>query len=96
VTDDPIENDKKAWHWVREKAGLPQVTFHGLRHTLGTWQGQAGVNQKMIADTFGHRSTATTDRYVHSDPDIWRQSMVLAIPADFDVVDEHQKTNGSP
>ena len=45
----------------------------------------------MIADTYGHRSTATTDRYVHSDPDIRRQSMVLAIPADFDVVEETPK-----
>jgi hypothetical protein len=36
-------------------------------------------------------STATTDRYVHSDPDIRRQSMVLAIPADFDVVKEAPK-----
>ena len=45
----------------------------------------------MIADTYDHRSTATTDRYVHSDPDIWRQSLVLAIPADFNVVKKAPK-----
>ena len=88
ITDGPIENDKAAWKWVRARAGLDHVTFHGLRHTMGTWQGQGGTNQKLIADSLGHKNVATTERYVHGDMETIRANMAKAIDASFEVVQD--------
>ena len=42
----------------------------------------------MIADPLGHRSTTTTEVYVHSNPEVRRENMALALPADFDELNE--------
>ena len=86
VGDGPVKKDRRPWAWVTKKAGLEHVTFHGLRHTLGTWQGEAGTNQKMIAASLGHRTTKMTERYVHSDVETVRANMSRAIDASFEVV----------
>jgi len=76
-----VDNIDKSWRWVRTKAGLPHVTFHGLRHTMGTWQGQLGVNQKLIAASLGQKDLDSTERYVHADFEVVRENMVQAVDA---------------
>jgi integrase len=47
------------------KAGLDKrVHPHGLRHTLAVDLDNQRVPLRMIADQFGHASTATTDEYL--------------------------------
>ena len=77
----PVDNVAKSWLWVREQAGLGHLTFHGLRHTIGTWQGHGGVNQKFIAASLGQRSLDSTERYVHTEHEQVRQNMTQAIEA---------------
>ena len=40
-----------------------------LRHTLGTYAGQAGLNAFMVRDLLGHKTLAMTGRYVERDTD---------------------------
>ena len=49
------------------KAGLGQVTFHGLRHTHITNLLRAGVHPKIASERAGHSSVAVTlDIYSHA------------------------------
>ncbi|MCA9879549.1 MAG: site-specific integrase [Thermomicrobiales bacterium] len=45
---------------------LPEITLHGLRHTMATLMMAAGVNPKIVQERLGHASIQMTlDRYSH-------------------------------
>ena len=63
------------------RAGLPQLTIHGLRHTHATILLEQGVNPKVVSERLGHASVATTmDIYSHVLPDM-QEKAALAIDA---------------
>jgi integrase len=62
-----------AWQRVRERANLNDIRFHDLRHTVGTYAGQAGANAFLVRDTLGHKTLAMTGRYVSRDEHPLRQ-----------------------
>ena len=67
-SDDHIKDLRKSWAWVKKHAGIDQrVTIHGLRHSLGTWMHQQGVNPKAIAGQLGHADLESTARYTHNE-----------------------------
>jgi integrase len=47
----------------------PSARIHDLRHTVGTYGGQAGLNAFMVRDLLGHKTLAMTARYVERDTD---------------------------
>lgn len=51
------------WRKAREKAGLPQVRVHDLKHTLGRRLRAAGVSFEDRQDLLGHRSGRITTHY---------------------------------
>jgi integrase len=55
---------------IRDRAGIPDVRVHDLRHTTGTYAGSAGYNAFLVRDLLGHKTLAMTGRYVskHVDP----------------------------
>jgi integrase len=68
VVDKSIHN----WGWklARDRAGLPQVRVHDLRHTFGHRLRAAGVSYEDRQDLLGHKSDRITTHY--SAPDISR------------------------
>lgn len=51
---------------VLERAGLPKVRFHDLRHTFATLALQNGVDVKTVSGMLGHYSAGfTLDTYAH-------------------------------
>ena len=64
VSKEVVEN---AWQRLRWRAGIEDVRLHDLRHTVGTFASQAGVNAFMVRDLLRHASTAMTNRYVNFD-----------------------------
>jgi integrase len=63
------------------EAGLPRLTFHGLRHTFATLALRAGVPSKVVAEVLGHASARTTeDIYQHVTPGM--QGDATALVAD--------------
>lgn len=62
-----------------DKAGLPRIRIHDLRHTAATLMLLEGRNAKEVSDRLGHASvTITLDRYSHVLPSM-RQDMATAL-----------------
>lgn len=58
-----------------QRAGIPHLRFHDLRHTAGSWLAQAGVSMHEIKRILGHASIRTTETfYLHFSPDFGREA----------------------
>ncbi len=58
-----------------KKAGLPDVSFHALRHTHASLLFAQGVHGKVVQERLGHSSIAITlDRYSHMVPSLDRDA----------------------
>lgn len=58
-----------------ERAGLPSIRFHDLRHTAATLMLLQGINPKVVSERLGHASVAITlDRYSHVLPSMQRDA----------------------
>jgi len=64
----PVEPAVLRIHYkkVLEKAGVPNITFHGLRHTFATRCVESKCDVKTLSSILGHSSITTTmNLYVH-------------------------------
>jgi integrase len=61
---------QKPWRRIRDKAKLPGVRIHDLRHTYAATAAGLGMSLPMIGKLLGHAQPPTTARYAHlaSDP----------------------------
>ena len=67
-TGGPISPDSvlNMLHRVLDRAGLPHIRFHDLRHTFATLALQNGVDIKTVSGMLGHFSAGfTLDTYAH-------------------------------
>ncbi len=63
ISPDSVNNMLKR---VLERAGIPKVRFHDLRHTFATLALQNGVDNKTVSGMLGHFSAGfTLDTYTH-------------------------------
>jgi integrase len=60
---------KAARPGIRDRAGIPDVRIHDLRHTMGTYAGGAGLNAFMVRDLLGHKTMSMAGRYVSRNAD---------------------------
>ena len=64
-------NVVRAFKGLLEKADLPDIRFHDLRHTCATLLLLARVNPKVVSEMLGHASIAITlDIYSQVIPDM--------------------------
>ncbi len=54
---------KKAWRRIREQAGVPDVTIHDLRRTLGSWLAARGESLNLVGKVLNHSNVSTTQIY---------------------------------
>jgi integrase len=58
-----------------ERARLPRVRFHDLRHTAATLLLGQGVHPKVVSEMLGHTNTSITlDLYSHATPTMQREA----------------------
>ena len=76
----PIEaqNVRSRSFWpLLERAGLPRIRFHDLRHTAATLMLGCGVHPKVVSEMLGHSQISITlDLYSHVTPTMQRQATV--------------------
>lgn len=76
-TGGPISPDSvlHMLHRVLDRAGLPHIRFHDLRHTFATLALQNGVDIKTVSGMLGHYSAGfTLDTYAHVTTQAQRQA----------------------
>lgn len=66
---------EKAMHKLARKAGVPDITFHDLRHTHATLLLANHVHMKTIAERLGHETLYMTDLYSHILPDTQQEAV---------------------
>jgi integrase len=54
-----------AWRNARDRAGVPWLTFHHLRHTWASWHVMAGTPLEVLQRLGGWSSLAMVMRYAH-------------------------------
>jgi integrase len=56
---------QKAWEKVRERAGLPGLRLHDLRHSFASFAIADGATLYMVGKVLGHKQARTTEGYAH-------------------------------
>lgn len=72
------EGVKSGFRRAREKAGMPHVHFHDLRHSCATILIASGADLYTVAKILGHTTIKTTERYAHHDVDAQREALTKA------------------
>jgi integrase len=66
---------RRSYKPLLKRAGLPELSFHALRHTAATLALAAGVNPKIVQERLGHSTVALTlDTYSHAVPTLGRDA----------------------
>ncbi|OYW56708.1 MAG: hypothetical protein B7Y80_01070 [Hyphomicrobium sp. 32-62-53] len=61
----PLTEMNGFWRRLREKANIPDVTIHDLRHTYASILVSSGLSLPIIGALLGHTQAQTTARYAH-------------------------------
>jgi integrase len=68
---------KVAWYGTLRRAGIRDLTFHDLRHEFGSRLIEAGVSLLTVSHLYGHKSIATTARYLNASERVVEREMAL-------------------
>lgn len=64
-TREPFVSIYYAWETVRQRAGLPEVRLHDLRHSAASNLVNSGRSILEVAKILGHSQLKTSQRYAH-------------------------------
>jgi integrase len=65
---------QKDWERVRERAELPGLRIHDMRHSFASFAVAGGVSLHITGKVLGHRQARTTEGYAHLADDPLRQA----------------------
>jgi len=72
---------RHSWGSFVKRAGVPDLTAHDCRRTLGSWLAASNVSLSIIAKSLGHTSTSATSIYSRLDLSSVRQAVETATRA---------------
>lgn len=61
----PLVNLKDPWGRIRERAGMPDLRIHDLRHSFASTGAGLHASLPVIGALLGHSQPSTTQRYAH-------------------------------
>lgn len=64
-TNDRVKTVHRAWYKIRDKAGVPFLRIHDLRHMYASFLVNAGRSLYEVQQVLGHSSPQVTQRYAH-------------------------------
>jgi integrase len=71
----PSHLRRREYHPLLQRAGLPHIRLHDLRHTAATLLLRRKVNPKVVSEMLGHANIAITlDIYAHVMPDMQEEA----------------------
>lgn len=76
-----IESSYRSLDTLCRRAGVPEITWHALRHSYATALIRAGTPLHVVQALLGHRSLASTGIYLHVAADEAAPGVARAFPA---------------
>jgi len=73
-----MQDTKRQWDALLERAGLEDLRVHDLRRSLGSWAAINGASLAVIGQALGHRSVDATKVYARLTVDPVREAMERA------------------
>lgn len=64
-TETPLTSVNRVWGRLRNKAGLPHLRLHDLRHQFASFLVNSGRTLYEVQKILGHSDTKVTERYAH-------------------------------
>jgi integrase len=80
-----LQDPKKAWQRILNRANIEDLRLHDLRRTMGSWQTAIGSSSFVVGKSLGHKSLAATAIYARVDINPVRDSMANAVNAMLDI-----------
>ncbi len=80
-----LEEPKKVWKRILERAGIANFRIHDLRRSIGSYMAATGANSFIIGKALNHKSVAATAIYARLNIDPVRQSLETATQAMFNM-----------
>jgi len=74
-----LQEPKKAWKRICQKAGIENLRIHDLRRTIPSWMAMTGANQYVIGQLLNHRDPRSTAVYTRLANDTAREYMQKAV-----------------
>lgn len=65
ITKEPYKDFKSTFSATVERAKIPHITFHELRHTTASRLNELGVDLATIQEYLDHADARTTQKYIH-------------------------------
>jgi len=62
----PLVDIRKPFNWDLERAGLPMMRVHDLRHSFASIGITTGEDIRIMKDVLGHTKISTTEMYTHT------------------------------
>ncbi len=73
-----LEDPKRAWKRILERARIKNLRIHDIRRTLGSYQTITGASLSIIGKSLGHKSQTATQIYARLTNDTVREAMETA------------------
>jgi integrase len=89
-----IEEPRKPWLRVLERAEVKDVRIHDIRRTVGSWLGMAGVSGPIISKVLGHSSLRSAEPYVRLGTEAARKPLASVVSAMVAVTDDPIRSKG--
>jgi integrase len=71
----PLSAPGYAWQRIRNRAGLPDLRIHDLRHSFASFLINAGVPLSVVSKALNHSSIVMSQRYAHLEHQTVREAM---------------------
>ncbi|MDE2039548.1 MAG: site-specific integrase [Elusimicrobia bacterium] len=68
---------RKAFERLKKDLGMPELTFHALRHNFASELISKGADIRTVQEYMGHSSLRMLQRYAHVNKGIWRSTIQL-------------------
>ncbi|WP_375318640.1 tyrosine-type recombinase/integrase [Candidatus Tisiphia endosymbiont of Oplodontha viridula] len=74
-----LQEPKKGWKRICQKAGIQDLRIHDLRRTIPSWMAMTGANQYVIGKVLNHENPRSTAVYARLGLDTVREYMNKAV-----------------
>lgn len=74
-----LQEPKKVWARILERAEIKDLRIHDLRRTLGSWMAHTGASQYIIGKGLNHKNPQSTAVYARLSIDPVRESVNKAV-----------------